>query len=62
MVTRSAQDEEMRSFRQAHYWGAGSSAEADAHLQLARKALQDIRAESRRDDILKRIDLKPIVQ
>jgi hypothetical protein len=53
---------------QAHYWlavtlrGSGSSAEADAHLQLARKALQDIKAESRSDDIVKRIDLKPIAQ
>jgi len=29
-------------------------------LQIAKKALQDIRSESRSDDVLKRIDFKPI--
>jgi hypothetical protein len=53
-------------FPEAHYWlavalrGTGKTAEADAHLQIAKKALQDIRSESRSDDVLKRIDFKPI--
>jgi len=40
--------------------GSGKTAEAEAHLQVAKKALQDIRNESRSDDVLKRIDFKPI--
>src|SRR5438067_7011617 len=67
MVTRRVQDEGMNSFLpQAHYWLAmslretGSTAEADAHIQLSRKALQDIRIESHSDDIVKRVDLKLI--
>ena len=66
-VLRRAQDAGMRSFLpQAHYWlavtlrGSGQSAEADGHLQLAKKSLQDMRSESRSEDIVKRIDLKPI--
>jgi tetratricopeptide (TPR) repeat protein/predicted Ser/Thr protein kinase len=66
-VLRRAQDAGMRSLLpQAHYWlavtlrGSGQGAEADGHLQLAKKALQDMRSESRSDDIAKRIDLKPI--
>ena len=66
-VVRRAQDDGMKSFiPEAHYWLAvalratGKTAEADAHLQIAKKALQDIRSESRSDDILKRIDFKPI--
>jgi hypothetical protein len=53
---------------QAHYWlasalrGSGAGAEADGHLQLARKSLQDMKSEARSDDMLKRIDLKPIAQ
>jgi tetratricopeptide (TPR) repeat protein len=69
MVARRAQSDGMRSLLpQAHYWlavrlkGSGATAEADAHVQLAKKALQDMHAESRSDDILKRSDLKPIAQ
>jgi eukaryotic-like serine/threonine-protein kinase len=68
-VARRAQSDGLRSLLpQAHYWlaitlkGSGATAEADAHMQLAKKALQDIRSESRSDDILKRSDLKPIAQ
>jgi len=68
-VARRAQSDGLRSLLpQAHYWlavtlkGSGATAEADAHMQLAKKALQDMRAESRSDDILKRSDLKPIAQ
>src|SRR6185437_10877098 len=66
-VLRKVQDSGMKSLLpQTHYWlalalrGSGQSAEADGHLQLARKALQDMRAESHSDDITKRVDLKPI--
>jgi hypothetical protein len=31
-------------------------------MQIARKALEDMRLESHSDEILKRIDLKPIAQ
>ena len=68
-VARRAQSDGLRSLLpQAHYWlavtlkASGATAEADAHMQLAKKALQDMRAESRSDDILKRSDLKPIAQ
>jgi len=66
-VVRRAQDDGVKSFfPAAHYWlavalrGSGKTAEAEAHLQVAKKALQDIRNESRSDDVLKRIDFKPI--
>ncbi|HEX7892669.1 MAG TPA: hypothetical protein VF447_00665, partial [Terriglobales bacterium] len=66
-VLRKVQDSGMKSLLpQTHYWlaialrGSGQRAEADGHLQLARKALQDMRAESHSDDITKRVDLKPI--
>jgi tetratricopeptide (TPR) repeat protein/tRNA A-37 threonylcarbamoyl transferase component Bud32 len=68
-VVRHAQDQGMKSLLpQAHYWlasalrGSGAGAEADGHLQLARKSLQDMKSEARSDDMLKRIDLKPIAQ
>jgi len=69
MTARRSQDEGMKSFLpQAHYWlavalrGAGANAEAEAHMQLARKVLEDMRLESHSDDIVKRFDLKPIAQ
>jgi len=68
-VARRAQSDGIRSLLpQAHYWlavtlkGSGAGAESDAHMQLAKKALQELRSESRSDDILKRSDLKAIAQ
>ena len=68
-MIRKAQDQGMKSLLpQAHYWmsvalqAGHDNAAADGHLQLARKALQEMRQEAHSDDMLKRSDLKGIPQ
>jgi eukaryotic-like serine/threonine-protein kinase len=53
---------------QAHYWlamalrGMGNKSEAADHLQQAAQILEEMRKESNSDDLLKRQDLKPIIE
>ena len=68
-VLRKAQDQGMKSLLpQANYWlaialrGSGNNAEAASHFQQAAQLLEEMHQESRSDALLKREDLRPIVE
>jgi eukaryotic-like serine/threonine-protein kinase len=68
-VLRKAEDQGMKSLLPlAHYWlavalrGTGSKSDAMTHFQQAAQLLEEMHKESRSDALLKREDLRPIIE